>query len=83
MNHTTELALQRFHAQAQNGKNTLNINEFIKLAGMAFGFLRSIPKEEPVLRVIYRLLDTDRSGELNYQEYLMWAKKLVQRFRTL
>lgn len=61
----------------------MNTTEFIKLAGMAFGFLRSIPKEEPVLRVIYKQLDTDFSGELNYQEYLMWAKKLVQRFKTL
>ena len=62
MNHTTELALQRFHREEKTGKNSLNVSEFIKLAGMAFGFLRSIPKEEPVLKIIYRLLDTDRSG---------------------
>ena len=48
---------------------------------MAFGFLRTIPKEEPVLRVIYNQLDTDHSGDLSYKEYLMWAKSLVNRYK--
>lgn len=61
----------------------MSVDEFVKLATMAFGFLRSIPKEEPTLRVIYRILDTDRSGVLDYKEYLMWAKGLAQKYREL
>ena len=57
------------------------MSEFVSLASMAFGFLRSIPKEEPVLRIIYNLLDTDRSGDLSYKEYLMWAKGLVKHLK--
>lgn len=48
---------------------------------MAFGFLRSIPKEEPILRTVYDLLDTDRSGNLSYKEYMMWAKSLVKHYK--
>ena len=48
---------------------------------MAFGFLRSIPKEESVLRIVYDLLNTDRSGSLSYKDYMMWAKSLVKHYK--
>lgn len=55
--------------------------EFILLANSAFGFLKSINKEESVLRILYNILDTDRSGDLGYNEYLMWAKGLVKKYK--
>lgn len=66
MNHATEIALQRFHTKSTKGKSTLSVDEFIVLANSAFGFLKSINKEEEVLKVLYRLLDTDKSGDLGY-----------------
>lgn len=77
LSHSAEIALQRFHFNQDNGKRQLSFQEFVILANQAYGFLKSISKEEESLKIVYELLNHKKTGSLSYADYLTWSLKEV------
>ncbi len=80
MNHTGEIALQKFHREQIKGKSTLTEGELFIVFSNAFSFLSTMPKSQAAVNAIYKRIGN--GSDPSYAVYLGWINKaLSSKFR--